>query len=227
MKRLRIISLILTIFFVTGCEVNYELNFVDDTLDEKISVVLSEDENTSENLESMDYMAANEAFAISKRLDQRLYNYTRKKNTGIFDYSYSVDNFNDNHMIDQCYDSFNFVQTEKGYSLTTSDTFRCGAFNYMPVDKYNIVITTNKEVLTNNADRVEGNKYIWEIDTRGNVNIKKPTRIMFSFKTQQDILRDKLKDNSDYVLVGILSVLFIGIVGLLITFTIKSRRNQD
>lgn len=226
MRKTRIIGLILAVFFVTGCEVNYELDFTDDVLDEKISVVLSEDENTNENLERMDFTAENEAFAISKRTDQRLYNYTRKKNTGIFTYSYNIDDFNNNHIIDQCYDLFNFVQTDDGYSLTTSDTFRCGAFNYMPVDRYNIVITTNKEVLNSNADKIEGNKYIWEIETNGEVAIKKPIKIMFSYKTQQDLLRDKLKDSADYVLIGILCVLFVGIVSVLVIFTIKNRRNQ-
>lgn len=230
MKKIRIIRIIclfLIVLLVTGCEVNYELNFTDSDLDEKISIILSENESTDENFEIMDYRVKNEGFAKSSGKDQELYTYNRTNNKGVLSYKYNVNDFSENHSIDQCYDSFNFVPTDDGYLLITSDVFRCGYFDYIPVDKYNIIITTNREVLDNNADRIEGNKYIWEIETNGNVDIEKPIKIKFSNKTQKDLLRDKLSSNDSYVLAAILGILLLGIVTIFIIFTIKSRRNQN
>lgn len=227
MRKIWIIGLFTVLLFTTGCEVNYELDFTDDVLSEKISVNLSDIENTAENIDMMDYMGENEAFAISKRTVHEPYKYDRKGNTGVLSYNYTVDSFNENHLIDQCYDSFNFVKTDDGYTLVTSDIFRCGVFSYMPVDKYNIVITTNRLVLSNNADIIDGNKYIWNINSNGVVDIQKPIKISFSNETQRDLFTDKLSDNSGYVLIGVLGLLILASGIVFIIFIVKNKKNQS
>lgn len=230
-KKMLLILVMLVPFFLTGCTVDYNLTFNDSELNEVININLDETENNKENIEKMEYSAQYEALAISKQRNQKLYQFTGKQNNGkyigSFSYNYSTSEFNDAHLIRQCYDSFNFVKTEKGYQLVTSDLFRCGSYSYMMVDRYTITITTNHKVIESNADQVDKNKYIWVIDTNGEVNINKPIKIIFSNETIMEQLSNDLLNNSKIITFIVIGILSCVIITVAIVFTIKSKRNGN
>lgn len=229
----KILIILITIFsfLITGCTVDYNLNFNDSELNEVININLNYSEKNEENIEKMKYSAEYEAFAISKQRTQKLYEFNEKKEKdkyiGSFSYNYSTSEFNDAHLIRQCYDSFNFVKTDNGYQLITSDTFRCGSYSYMMVDKYTITITTNHKVIDSNADEIDKNKYIWVIEPNGKVNIKKPIKITFSNETKMEQLSTEMVNNSKIVTIAVIGVITCAIIIVAIVFIIKSKRNGN
>lgn len=229
-NRIKLLLIVFVMIFITGCEVNYNLEFTDNTLEENIDIILSESESTQDNKEKLQYSLEEEAYAISKQRNQDKYitdiSINHGKYIGNLNYSYTVDNFADANLINQCYDSFSFVKVEDGYSLTTSDIFKCLVFSYLPVDKYNITITTNHLVSSHNADNVDGNKYIWIIKSNGDLEIEKPIKITFSDETQTDQMKDNLREKSNTVLIFILGGLFLIIGVIYIIYYIKNKRNS-
>lgn len=232
MRKIYTIGLLLfVILLVTGCEVNYNLDFSGDSLKENITVSLSGNDFTPDNIDKMKYSAEYEAYAISRRTIHEKYNFTyedkRDEFIGKFNYDYTVDNFNDAHLIRECYDSFNFVKTDSGYSLVTSDTFKCLVYSYLPVNKYTITITSDRVVTGHNADKIDGNKYIWIMNSNGDSLIKKPIKIDFSNETLKDKNLSELSNKSGTVLIiigiGVLSILAITVI----VFIVKSQKNQD
>lgn len=225
----KVIMLIFCAIFISGCEVNYELTFNDSSLEENINIILSEKESTKENGEFMQSSLDFRAYAISNQWTQEKYNTELIDKNGQYignlNYEYTVDNFNNAHLINLCYDSFSFVKTDKGYSLVTSDTFECLDFDYMPVDKYNITITTNHLVSDHNADIVDGNKYTWIINSNGDVEIEKPIKITFSDATQKDQIQDNLRENSNTILMFILGGLILIIGVIYIIYYTKNKKN--
>lgn len=226
---IKLIFVVCLIIFITGCEVNYNLEFKDNILEENIDIILSEEESTEENKEKMKYSLENEAFSISKQTvhEQYITNFKEEKNKfiGKLNYSYTVDNFADSNLINQCYDSFSFVRVDSGYSLVTSDIFECVVFSYLPVDKYNITITSDYLVNDHNADFVDGNKYTWVIKSNGDVEIEKPIKIIFSDETKSTQLKDKMRENSSTILIIVLGGLFLIISVIYVIYYIKNKRN--
>ena len=230
-KKYLIVLYILISFIVSGCTVDYNLDFTDYELKETININLDSIENNEKNIESMRYSAEYESAAISMNGIIKRYNFTENQNKdsyiGTFEYNYSIEDFNKAHLIRSCYDSFNFVKTEKGYQFVTSNVFKCGTYSYMPVDKYIFTVTTNHKVIESNADKIEKNKYIWEIDTNGEVNINKPIKIVFSNETAMELLSENLLDNSKLVTYIVLGVLSCAIIVVTIVFVVKSKRNGN
>lgn len=230
-KKYLLILMLFCLTCITGCTVDYNLDFTDEELKEVINVNLTASENNKENIEKMEYSAKYEAAAISKQYNQVPYNFTsakqKDKYVGTFSYDYTITEFNDAHLIRTCYDSFNFVQTENGYQLITSDTFKCGSYSYLPVEKYTITVTSNHKVIESNADMVDKNKYTWIIKPNGKVNIEKPIKIVFSNETSLELMSDELANNSKLVTFIVLGVLGCAIIITSIVFMIKTKKNGN
>lgn len=217
--------------FITGCTVDYNLDFTDTELSEVININLDSSENNEKNIESMNYSAQYEANALSINGNTKKYSFNGKQTksgyTGSFSYDYSIEDFNKARLIRECYDSFNFVKTEKGYQIVTSDIFRCGVYSYMKVDKYTITITSNHKVIENNADQVEKNKYTWIINPNGEVNINKPIKITFSNETIIEEISNELLNNSKLITYIVIGVIGCAIMVVSIIFIVKMKKNGN
>lgn len=230
-KKNLLILMLFCLTCITGCTVDYNLDFTDTELKEVININLTASENNEENIDKMEYSAKYEAAAISKQYNQVPYNFTsakqKDKYVGTFSYDYTTTEFNDAHLIRTCYDSFNFVQTEKGFQLVTSDTFNCGSYSYLSVEKYTITVTSNHKVIESNADMVDKNKYIWIITPNGKLNIEKPIKIVFSNETSLEIMSDELSNNSKLVTFIVLGALGCAMIITSIIFIIKTKKNGN
>lgn len=180
------ILILLSVFLLTGCSVEYNLNFNDEKLEENISIILSGD---SYNDVAIEQLKKEKVFAIYDGIGKEEYDITFKDNNDIFTsnykHTYSLEDYNRGTIINQCYDAIGFAKNEDEYMLTTSNEFRCLYYNYMDVDSVKISITTNHKVVSNNADMVEKNTYIWEINESNAKN--KPIRIVFSEETKKSL----------------------------------------
>ena len=155
------IFLMIMLLLVTGCQVEYNLEFTDEKLKETIKVIIDKnEENKISDLKN------NEAYAIFNSTTEELYNKKfktdRKNFYATYDYTYNINNFSQAFYLNQCFDAVSFVKSDNNYILTTSKGFNCMEIEYIFVDSYNITITTNHNVIGHNADEVKKGKYIWK-----------------------------------------------------------------
>jgi len=76
-----------------------------------------------------------------------------------------------------CYEKFQLSKTSTNISLETSEEYRCGYL--FGANDVILIIESDLELISSNADRVEGNKLIWNINEDNYQN----KSINFNFKT--------------------------------------------
>lgn len=222
-KYLQYISILIVVILLSGCSIDYQLNFIDGSLIEEINVTLDGDDYTSDKIDSLKSF---ELMAISKGLEQIKYDsvFEDKGDSflGNYQYTYSIDNFSKNNVLSRCYDAFALTKTDSYYLLSTSKTFKCLSIEYQTVDEYKISIKTNHKVLEHNADEVEDDEYIWRLYNNGNeVSMEKPITIKFS----KEIVENKsLFDN--YIVTIFVVFLAIAMIGGIIVL-VAYRKNQE
>lgn len=202
------------LFSITGCSIEYNLNFYDEKFTENIFVKLNGKDYTIDKIQNIkDY----NLLAISKGLEQVEYTKSFEDNSDEFimnyQYQFTVDNFSKNNIINQCFDSFSLIEEDDYYLLSTGKNFTCLSIEYQIVSDYEINIKTNHKVLEHNADEVSNGTYIWKINNSGSqVSTTKPIRIKFSKDTVSSIW-----DNNMVVLgIVVLVIIFVGGIILLI-----------
>lgn len=165
----KIILLLLIFILSTGCQIKYELEFKDDSLIENINIEIANSEQKKiENLKEY------KAYAIFDGAFQRLYevNYSEgSKFNANYKYTYNYDEFVHAMYIKTCFDAFSFTSNDNTYTLSTSKGFKCMVLDYNQVDSVKVVIKSNHQIIENNADVVEKDELIWNID-KSNANEK-------------------------------------------------------
>lgn len=93
------------------------------------------------------------------------YNKTKKKSNGVYTITlkneYSSSFLNGSRIIQECFSKYDFNDATN-ITISTSSPFYC----YSRADSITINITTNLEVLNNNAEAVNGNTYTWHPTSR-------------------------------------------------------------
>lgn len=223
MKKIIFLSLLLLI--LTGCDVQYELEFNDEILNETIQVTL--DKSMEREIEQI---KNRQVYAIFNSYDQNLYN--TDYNEGLtnfratYTYTYQSTNFNQSLFNNNCFDAFSFVKQKNNYILSTSEGFKCMTVEYFPIENLDITLTTNHEVIETNADKVEGKKYIWEIND-DNAD-EKEIYIKFGEVRKRNFFEriiDYINENKFiFIVVGII-VLLLG--ASVTTIVIISKKNNE
>lgn len=204
----KLIILLSISLLLCGCEVNYNLDFTDDTLTEDITVSLDKSRYSIENFEELknyNFFAINDILnplEYEKEFKEESHNYI-----GNYKYKYFIFNYNSSNILSTCYDVHSFINDENQYILTTSNVFKCMPFEYMDVDKITITLTTNHKVIDNNADKISGDKYIWEITNENKEN--KPIKIIFD-KEKED------KNDINYIIVLLVIFGTTGIIAFIL-----------
>ena len=170
----KILLLIILCFLLTGCTVNYNLEIEDNSFKETISgnVLNSEikidDEQTDVN--TFNYLINEEQSPFIGENNQ-LYNKATNKNNNGIDYNYSFTynelNITDSRILNTCFEDFKFEEKDNIYYLMTFGKFYC---NYAP--ETNINISTEYEVIINNANKKKNNTYTWTINEENKDNFE-------------------------------------------------------
>ena len=177
MKVKYIFSILLVLLLCSGCSVTYNLD-----IDSKLNLTenVSIDADTSSDIEDIsDYNKflpisyyADESSIFSEKKDGVDYYNMGKKddNTSInFDYVFDVDKINDSVFAHSCYNyitvmnSYNKDEQRDELLISTSKNFLCFD-NYDNLDNVTVKIHTKRSVYSNNADFVDKNTYIWNIN---------------------------------------------------------------
>lgn len=230
MKKIKIFIFLCSILLLSGCSVEYDLTLNDDlTVSEKVvatertkrmeALTKQKGEQAVNYLYNMFKRDGEDITLTSREDDYNTYATAITSHEDINDYAskFSSDVFN-NVNVTKDGNIITFSTTQK--ELLSSDT------NYsLLYDDITVNVTIPFEVTSNNADKVTGNTYTW--------NIKKNTdykTIEFSYKegNKEDQVNINVNDETYNIQYGvIIAVGLIIIIGSIVLFVyIKNKKNN-
>ncbi len=208
MRKIKIVVLSLLLLLVTGCSVDYTLNFQNNNLLENISIDATGSDMTKEEISEMLKLH------MYPESENQLYQIKQNNKKIQLSQKYNVSTYKNSLLLNQCYTAYNFIENGDYYDLTTSEIFSCNPFEYMYIDELKIKIKTNHKVLSHNADSVENGIYIWNITVDNASN--KPIQIRFSKEIKEN--------NMGLIILGI--TVIIAIIILLVVLVKKQKNNK-
>lgn len=215
--KIKNIILLMVVLFITGCTVDYDLTFDENSVEEKINIILE----TTDEKENAIHMDNEEYYAIIEK-DKALPYKKIKDESGNynFTYNYSLSDFKKSRFTN-CYDAYSLIN-EQGYvTFSTTKEFKCLVYDYMTIDNVNINIKTDYKVVENNADEIRDNTYIWHINSENSDN--KP--ILFKYNTKQKrklSFQEWLKNNMQNII--IIAIIFSVFILVSISIFIKHKK---
>lgn len=162
----KILGVVLLLFLLTGCDVEYNLKIDDNTYLEDININLPHTDGWKQTVNRMSKV--NQISYINSSNEKNYYD-IKSSNGYSINYKYKFDSSSILHSeaINRCYNIVGLEDNTEDNSMTfyTNTVFKC-LYNdgRQVIDSATINIITPLKVLDNNADKVEGNKYTWVID---------------------------------------------------------------
>lgn len=213
------IFFIISLIFLSGCTVNYNLNIDKDSLIESISgtvtnnEIMPEIEGKSDVNPKYYYLYLDDSALISDSNEKYIKNITDIENGKKFNFYYTYrNNYDKSKIINSCFENSNVTETDTYYNIELSGKFYC-----LFSDEIDINVISNYAVLESNAKEVNGNKYSWVIDGSNNVNIY--LTVSKEIKYEEPV---KTKPISTFQLVG----LIIFVVLIVITYFLYRKKNS-
>lgn len=218
MKKLLFIA-IFSILLV-GCQATYNIEISPSGLKENISVTYEKGEIYFEGTSDEDVPDENVLNDIASNI---VYNKKLVLGPDSFTFNYSYDHdylsIKESRAATVCYDLFSMTDNEGVTTILTSDQFKCLNFEGYRTGEVLIKIKTDYEVLSHNADKVEGNVYTWTV-TNENFD-KKPLK--FSYKNTMEI---KPVSKVGFYMKLIIAILIPVVIGFIV-FIIVAAKNKS
>lgn len=225
MKKIQLLLLMLTVLVLTGCSVDYNLKFNNDTIDEEIVTVFDgniyklAEEFTGDGLYPEEEAVYNDISSLKNGKDNYKKTIILGNNTSTvtLKYTYTYDNLEESYLADQCFENALFLNEKDSYYIKLSGVFTCASNNTI-----NFKITTDKEVMNHNAEKVEGNTYIWTLGDEGNNN-----EVLFQMsKVKESSINDSSTKVSTVSVLRIITLLVLIGAGVAV-FLIRKKMNND
>lgn len=223
MKKILIFCLVL---FLTGCKAQYNLEINSDNIVEDVTVSIPKS-ITERSIVESSISIDNFVYPGSDYND--VYNGSLKEDDNNYymnyNYTHDVSKFSKSLFLKRCYDNVMVKESGNEISLLTSDTFFC--LNMLDdgfyLDEVSIAIKTDLNVISNNADKVSGNTYIWNIDN-SNYNNKSISLMVRKPNNIQDII---VENNSSFILIFIVITILTLLLIIYIVVKLKAKKNND
>ena len=205
------------LILLSGCTVNYNVEFVNGEFKEAIEFNVNSEEYTATDLREMDL------YAVYDTNEQILYDKNISENnglvTGTFSYDYKGVDYNNSRVFRQCYDVYGVREDEEYYYIKTNGEFKCMIVDYISADEVRINFKTNHEVVDHNADMVDGNTYTWIVNAANASD--KPINITIS---KHDINSGGFKLNT--LTIAFIIVILVAIIGYLVFSFIAKEKDK-
>lgn len=217
MINLKKFILLIILLFFSGCQVKYKLEFIDNELIENINIEI--EDNNSKQINDLKLY---EAYAIFDTSYQKLYDVNFNQNdtfSANYKYNYSLNEFNHAMYINTCFDGFSFISSNDNYVLSTSKGFKCMVLDYNRIDKIEIKVSTNHEIIESNADEIKNNELIWNI----NENNAKEKSIYIRFGQ----IKELNFFEKNWLGISILGGLVIIVLAVVIFIIIIGKKNNE
>lgn len=217
----KIVLFLSLLFLVSGCSINYNLEFSGEDILEEIDFSLTESEydewnsNQSEKFEEDGYVYFNsqQLLAFSddyEELHKRILNRNGNSYDVNYSYKYNYKNYNRSMVIDSCFSEYNILNKDDYYYVKLDGPFTCF------YDDMNINIKTDRKVIHTNGEYSNG-VYTWKI-TEDNF---KDFELIFHIDKDEvfdelEVIDDVKKENniqiSDIIWIIILGAAFVGLI---------------
>lgn len=205
----KILLLIICLFCLTGCTLNYEINFGYTMIEEHINATM--DGNIYEIASSID----GDGFYLEKEIVEGNIPsikgfkdfYTRKikvkNNSSVvdLDYIYKYDEYENSYLLTRCFEKTYVKNTDDYLYVSLGGNFKC-----FKEDDIQIKVSSMYDVVKHNANKVEDNYYIWDIKLADEEN-------KVEFYISKEITE---KENNKVSGWKIVIIILFGIIGLFI-----------
>ena len=220
--------LLLSIFLLTGCGVQYNLTINKETIDENITLSIDEqsiDERMISELtyeRNSPYLNSKEYYEINSYNNGSISNYNYK-------FSHKINDFANDKLLKWCYQNVEIKNDFAQFSINTSDIFICARQESQnKLDYAQINITTDLKVVSNNADEVNGKTYTWNI-TKDNY-LNKPIKIniekSYQISDTGDYVKHVIKNEASKEMLIICSLIVLTAICIFLFIKHKSARNN-
>ena len=219
MKIIKSLILLLPMFLLSGCTINYDL-----TIDSKVNEVILINSDIYKKEVPMYIDDYDVTYESTGKLDgYKYYDLQKYNGNTIYKAAFNKNTFRNATSCNLLFEKCNFVSNE-GITVLSTTTGTIIFETYPELEAININITLNGEVVNHNADKVSDNMYSWYI----NPSNAKEKRILFEYKgtissdfsqTIEDDTESKDKENIMY-----LSILLIVLIGLAVLIVFMNRK---
>lgn len=179
----KIIYLIILLFLITGCTSDYELKITPNNIEETVNFTLKDNDYDKAILINRIFTISDIYYDDETEMGKHVINllrteqfqptylaedfYTKKveKNKINMSYTYKDDSYEGSNIFNFCFGDTYYDSTDEYYVLNGYNSFKC-----LLKDKMQFTITTDYRVINSNADKVIGNKYIWNFNRDNNMD---------------------------------------------------------
>lgn len=218
----KIFLLIIAILLLSGCTVEYNVNFTKDLASEKVIMNGVTYETFPVEAYKNDQGASEDAIEIE---GIEYYDITNTTNSTDFTYDFPLARYGESNGANMCYKNVSVIKMDdNNYNMFTSNYNSC--INYYPELEQitiNLKFTNDFNITENNADKVENNTYTWIIDRNNYDN--KNIEISYSFKEENGEESTNKTDSKNNILI-ILGSFGVLIVVLIIVLNIKNKKYE-
>ncbi len=187
------ILLLLIIFMVTGCSVQYNLEINSSSVKENTNIKFAKEtfDGTLSSLSNYNMPITQD----SKQVD--FYNLDVSEDAANYylKYNYEFDHqkYVNSYFVKNCYETVKLEEKYGQIHFYTSSQFRCiNLDDGGHIDSATINIKTDMRVIENNADEIKDNIYTWKINEKNSDN--KPINIVMEKNDDIDTLVNNTKD---------------------------------
>ena len=204
------IIILICVLFLTGCNATYEITIKDNKIKEKLTLIeLDQSLFDVEDDTGWTLRDVFESQITNKKDEFSVEKYTVKDlsdndKLGLEYNSKDTKSLINSSAINQCYENPKINIDEDLIEFSTGSTFKCYEY-YNNLETITIVLKTNHEVVSSNAQTVEDNEYTWVLDKDSEKNIE------FSYK-----IKEVKEFNFITILAVVIAILAIGFTSLYI-----------
>lgn len=169
------IFILFSLLFLTGCTATYNVEIKDNTIKEHLNLVETNKAIFDIPNESgwtlrglFDSYLSKDVYS---KADYTIKSLNNNDRLGIDYKNNNLSEIKNLSLLNQCYNDYYVSNTSDIVQISTGENFTCNDY-YNNLESFKVVIKTNHKVLSSNATRVEGNKYIWEIGSSDSKNIE-------------------------------------------------------
>ena len=186
----RILIMIMILLLTTGCTCEYNLIIDGNTYKEEIILIGETQEEISEFQNNwkipIDKDEYNKIAGFDGQYDTdgNVYKYNLSGNKLDFNYNFNRSQFANSTAVSNCYDKLTVSNYNNTTIISTSSKNNC--FNkYLELTNIKVKIKVDREVISNNADNISGNTYIWNI-TKENASDKSINLVLSNGANEED-----------------------------------------
>ena len=201
MRYAKLFMSIIIIILITGCTKEYKLYINDDSIVEKFHMEVNASSDYSYVLDGDFYPLHND---FEHKFKKSL---KTKGNNKVLDleYTYSPLQFLNANSFNQCFDEKKIIMDDSDYYIISLSKPNGCMFN----EDYIINIITNNKVVSNNAKKKKGNRYIWYVKNDDRENFKLEIKIAKGTGKNNIIINSMIYIVPVIALVAILIVLLV------------------